>query len=181
MSWPRSLFFWALVSLSVATLGLGVWLWQADRQKVGVESQPAAQAVRPAPDFTLQTADGGQVRLAELRGQVVLLNFWATWCPPCKAEMPDLNALYQEHGPARNFVVLGINDEEAQPEVEAFARRNGIRFPLALDLDGTVTARRYGVRGLPTSMIVDREGNIRDTWTGQISKAAMVARLARVW
>ncbi len=181
MSWPRSLFFWALVGLSVVTVGLGLWLWQSDRQKVGVESQPAAQAARPAPDFTLQTADGGQVRLAELRGQVILLNFWATWCPPCKAEMPDLNALHQEYGQTRNFIVLGINDEEAQHEVEAFARRNGILFPLGLDSDGTVTGSRYGVRGLPTSIIVDRQGNIRDTWTGQISKAAMVARLGRVW
>jgi peroxiredoxin len=181
MSWPRSLVFWALVSLSLATLGLGLWLWQSDRQKVAAQSQPAAQAARLAPDFTLPTADGGQVRLAELRGKVVLLNFWATWCPPCKAEMPDLNALHQEHGRARNFVVLGINNEEAQHEVEAFARRNGILFPLALDLDGAVTAGRYGVRGLPTSMIVDREGNIRDSWMGQLSREAMVARLKRVW
>lgn len=181
MNWPRSFFFWALVGLSVATLGLGLWLWQADRQKIATESRPAPQTARPAPDFTLQTADGAQVRLSDLRGRVVLLNFWATWCPPCKAEMPDLNALHQEHGQARNFIVLGINNEEAQHEVETFARRNDIRFPLALDLDGAVTASRYGVRGLPTSIIVDRDGAIRDTWTGQISKAAMTARLARVW
>lgn len=181
MSWPRSLFFWALVGLSLATLGFGLWLWQSDRQKVAAESQPAAEAAQLAPDFTLQTADGGQVRLRELRGKVVLLNFWATWCPPCKAEMPDLNALHQEHGQARNFIVLGINDEEERPEVEAFARQNGIAFPLALDLDGAVTTDRYHVRGLPTSIIIDREGNIRDTWMGQISREAMVTRLKRVW
>jgi peroxiredoxin len=181
MSWPRSLFFWALVGLSLATLGLGLWLWQQDRQKVAVESQPMAEAARFAPDFTLNTADGGQVRLSALRGKVVLLNFWATWCPPCLAEMPDLNALHQEQGRAHSFLVLGINQAETRAEVEAFAHKNSISFPLALDLDGVVTSDRFHVRGLPTSMIIDREGNIRDTWMGRISKEAMVTRLQRVW
>jgi|YNPBryantNP2012_1023418.scaffolds.fasta_scaffold00558_6 cytochrome c biogenesis protein CcmG/thiol:disulfide interchange protein DsbE len=181
MSWRRSLFFWALVALSLATLGVGLWLWQADRQQVAAQARPAAEASRPAPDFTLAALDGSQVRLRDLRGKVVLLNFWATWCPPCKAEMPDLDALYRQYGAARNFVVIGVNVEEKPELVAAFARQNGIAFPLALDTDGAVTTNLYHVRAFPTSLIIDRAGNIRDSWMGQISREALVLRLQRVW
>jgi peroxiredoxin len=181
VEWKRSLFFWALVVLSLAAIALGLWLWRSDRNKIASESRPTAGAARPAPDFALKTLDGSQIRLSDLRGKTVLLNFWATWCPPCKAEMPDLNALHREYGEARQFTVLGIDDEEGQAEVAAFARQNGIAFPLAMDSDGAVTSNRYSVRGLPTSLIIDRDGNIRDTWTGRISKEAMLARLKRVW
>ncbi len=177
----RSLFFWMLVIVSLVTIGLGVWMWQEDRAKVAVQSRPMAENARPAPDFVLHTPDGGQVRLSELRGRVVLLNFWATWCSPCKAEMPDLDALHREYGQPRNFTVLGVDVEEGQTEVETFLSQIRVSFPLVLDADGTVTSDRYYVRGMPTSMIVDREGNIRDTWTGRITKEAMVARLKRVW
>ena len=81
----------------------------------------------------------------------------------------------------RNFTVLGIDDEEGQADVAAFAKQNAIAFPLALDSDGAVTSNRYNVRGLPTSLIIDRDGNIRDMWTGRISKEAMLTRLKRVW
>ena len=181
VDWKRSLFFWALVVLSFATIAFGLWLRQSDRSKVASESRPAAAAVKPAPDFALKTLDGSQIHLSELRGKTVLLNFWATWCPPCKAEMPDLNALHREYGEARNFTVLGIDDEEGQADVAAFAKQNAIAFPLALDSDGAVTSNRYNVRGLPTSLIIDREGNIRDMWAGRISKEAMLTRLKRVW
>jgi peroxiredoxin len=180
-SWKRALFFWTLVGLSLATIVFGLWLWQSDRRKVASESRPAAAAIKPAPDFALQTLDGSQIRLSDLRGKTVLLNFWATWCPPCKAEMPDLNALHREYGEARAFTVLGIDDEEGQADVAAFAKQNAIAFPLALDSDGVVTSDRYNVRGLPTSLIIDRDGNIRDMWTGRISKEAMLTRLQRVW
>lgn len=182
MRWPRSIFFWALVILSLTTLGFGLWLWQTERRQVAVQSMPTSpQQSQAAPDFTLPTVTGDRVHLNDLRGKVILLNFWATWCPPCQAEMPDLNALYREFGPTQNFVVLGVDVEEGQSAVEAFVRRNGITFPLALDTNGSVSNDRYHVRSLPTSMIIDREGNIRDTWLGQISKNAMIARLKRVW
>lgn len=175
------LFFWGLVALSLITLGVGLWLWQADRRQVAAQARPMAEAARPAPDFALKTSDGGQVRLQDLRGKVVLLNFWATWCPPCKAEMPDLDALYRQYGAARNFIVIGIDVQEKPETVAAFARQNRITFPLALDMDGAVTSGLYRVRAFPTSLIIDRTGNIRDSWTGQISREAMVLRLQRVW
>jgi peroxiredoxin len=172
-----------LLSLSLATIALGVWLLVAQRQQIPAASRPAADnSVRKrAPDFELTTFDGKGIRLEDLRGKVVLLNFWATWCPPCKAEMPDLNALHQQYGAEHDFLVLGVNDDESADVVGAFARQQGIAFPLLLDPHGLVMEKLFDVRYLPTSYIIDREGNIRDTWRGQIAREAMLARLQKVW
>jgi len=178
----RTLFLAVLLILSLATIALGIWLLVDQRQQIAAESRPAAAAAStPAPDFELTSSDGQVIRLADLRGKVVLLNFWATWCPPCKAEMPDLNALQRKYGAERDFVVLGVNDEESAADVTAFAQREGIAFPLLLDPDGRVIEKLFEVRYLPTSMIIDRDGNIRDTWRGQIAREAMLARLQKVW
>jgi peroxiredoxin len=174
-AWKRSPFFWFLVALSLITLGIGGWQLAAE-QRGPADRTPA----EPAPDFRLATSDGSTLRLSDLRGHVVLLNFWATWCPPCKAEMPDLNALQREHGAARKFIVVGVDVQESQAEVQAFARQYNIGFPLVLDSDGQVSGA-YRVRTLPTSLIVDRQGFIRDRWTGQLAKAAMLRKLERVW
>ena len=179
-SWRRNPFFWALVGLSLITLGFAVWQWDEGRRLVAAQSRPAAQS-KPAPDFRLPATDGSTVSLRDLRGQVVLMNFWATWCPPCQAEMPDLNALARDHGAKHNFVVVGVNVEEERGTVEAFVRQYHIAFPVLLDASGDVTAHDYNIRTLPMSLIVDRQGNIRDTWTGQLTQAAMLARLERVW
>lgn len=174
-----SAFFWVLVALSILTLTLGVWQWLAERRTLAAQSRPAA--AERAPDFHLVAADGTSLSLADLRGQVVLLNFWATWCPPCKAEMPDLAALYRDYGTEHAFTVVGINVQESLAEVQAFADQNAIPFPLLLDPDGAVSGKAYPIRSLPTSMIIDRDGYVRNMWTGQIPKAAMLARLQQVW
>jgi cytochrome c biogenesis protein CcmG, thiol:disulfide interchange protein DsbE len=179
----RTVFLAALLILSLATITLGVWLLVNERQQIAEESRPAAddRALSRAPDFELTTPDGEVVRLKDLRGKVVLLNFWATWCPPCKAEMPDLDALHQKYGAEHDFLVLGVNDRENAVDVAAFARRERVNFPLVIDRDGGVIETIFNVRYLPTSMIIDRDGNIRDTWSGQIAREAMLARLQKVW
>ena len=130
------------------------------RQQIAVESRPApvGLTVTPAPDFELTTADGQVIRLGDLRGKVVLLNFWATWCPPCKAEMPDLEALHVKYGAEHDFLVLGVNDRENAVDVAVFARRERVSFPLVIDRDGRVIEKLFKVRDLPTSMIIDRDG-----------------------
>lgn len=174
---------WLLLALTVATIGLGAWRVRAGQQRVAEQSvasltgQPKARAA----DFTLLTPGGEAVRLADLRGKVVLLNFWATWCPPCKAEMPDMQSLHEQYGGAQGLVILGIDFQEDAATVDAFVREHGLTFPIVLDPTGEVTQDLYHVRPLPTSMIIDREGFIRDVWNGQIVKAAMLARLQRVW
>jgi peroxiredoxin len=119
--------------------------------------------------------------LSDLRGKVVLLNFWATWCPPCTGEMPDLNDLHRRYGSEKNFVVVGVNLEERPEEVAAFTRRKNIEFPLLLDRTGQVTRQDYQVRTLPASVIIDRQGRIRDSWSGPLLKEAMLARLEAAW
>jgi peroxiredoxin len=176
----------SLLGLTVLTALLGLYQWNSARQsaaaKIAEQSRPALKGTPQsrAPDFELVTLDGTTARLSDLRGKVVLLNFWATWCPPCKAEMPDQEALYREYGPSQDFLVVGINYEEDAPPVGAFIRERGLTFPVWLDRKGEVAAK-LGVRGLPVSFIIDREGLIRDAWNGQIAREAMLARLQAVW
>ena len=177
----RSLFLWVLVALSLLVLGAGVAELWAGRPANATSSAVPPENARVAPDFHLTAADGTSMRLSDLRGQVVLLNFWATWCPPCKAEMPDLNALHRDYGPSRQFTVVGVDLEEDPDAVASFARDQGIGFPLLLDRDGSVTRESYNLRALPTSMIIDREGRIRDTWSGQLPRATVLARLGKIW
>jgi len=179
----RKLFLALLLILSLTTIALGVWLLVDQRQQIAAQSRPAAEngTRERAPDFQLTASDGKEIRLEDLRGKVVLLNFWATWCPPCKAEMPDLNALHQQYGAEHDFLVLGVNDEENAADVAAFAQQQHIAFPLLIDPDGRVIEDLFDVRYLPTSYIIDRDGNIRDTWRGQIAREAMLARLQKVW
>jgi peroxiredoxin len=121
----------------------------------------------PALDFSLQTVDGQTIELGDYRGQVVLLNIWATWCPPCRAEMPDLEAYYREHK-MDGFVVLAVNSGESAETVAAFLEEQDFTFPVLLDPDGEVMSG-YKVRGLPTSFFIDRGGIMRDLWSGQLS------------
>ncbi len=115
-----------------------------------------AVAPAPAPDFSLPGLDGRSVRLAELRGRVVVLNFWATWCEPCREELPGMQAL-ADHLADRGLVVLAVNYEERADAVRSYAGEAALTVPVLLDHDGAV-ARRYGVTGLPASFFVDRRG-----------------------
>jgi cytochrome c biogenesis protein CcmG, thiol:disulfide interchange protein DsbE len=184
---PKGRIFWLLVALTIITIGIGLWRWQAARQETAAritkQSVPSLTGTSQsrAPEFSLQGLDGEAVSLQSLRGKVVLVNFWATWCPPCKAEMPDLDALQREYGEDKDFVVLGVNVEEDAEAVKSFAEQHRLSFPIVLDRDGSVTTKQFGVRPLPTTFIIDREGFIRDAWNGQIAPEAMLARLQRVW
>ena len=113
-----------------------------------------------APDFTLRTLRGEPIGLSGLRGSVVVLEFWATWCPPCREAVPELNALYAKYRD-RGVVILGISVDsggEAPVPVDAFVKEHGILYPVVLD-DGTVNPR-YGVSSIPALFIIDREGKI---------------------
>ncbi|MBK6469972.1 MAG: TlpA family protein disulfide reductase [Betaproteobacteria bacterium] len=124
---------------------------------------PPAQAViaaqSAAPDFTLKTAAGGNLRLQEQRGQVVLLNFWATWCGPCKQEMPHLNRLYGKYQ-ASGFTLLGVNVDDDPSQAVAAAARLGLKFPVLLDADKSVI-KRYDMGSMPATVLIDRDGRVR--------------------
>ena len=118
----------------------------------------------PAPDFTLKTLDGPALRLAEQRGQVVLVNFWASWCAPCKVEMPHLNRLadkYRDIG----VVMLAVNVDDDPKKAAAEARKLGINFPVLLDTAKTAS-KAYQLQAMPTAVLVDRDGKVRHVHQG---------------
>ncbi len=112
-----------------------------------------------APDFTLRAADGRNLRLQELRGQVVLVNFWATWCGPCREEMPQLDKLYQKYR-ASGFTLLGVSVDDDTANATAVARRMGVTFPVLLDNEKTVS-KLYDLASMPSTVLIDRDGRVR--------------------
>lgn len=138
----------------------GATLW--GRPDPASDAVPAFAVIRgapaPAAEFTLRDLDGRSVSLGEFRGRVVLLNFWATWCVPCREEIPAMQTLARDLGP-RGLVVLAVNYEEDPETVRAFVRDTALSLPVLLDRDGAV-ARRYRVAGLPTSFVIDRRGSV---------------------
>jgi peroxiredoxin len=125
-------------------------------------ASPADAAVSPgtpAPAFTLAARDGGKVSLADLTGQVVMINFWATWCGPCRQEMPLLAQLHAKYEPL-GFTMLGVNVEPDSAAAVAWLNGVPVTFPILFDTDSAV-AGRFGVEGMPSSVLVDRNGQVR--------------------
>ena len=130
------------------------------KPKLGHRLAPLQESI-PAPDFVLENMDEEKVSLKEFRGKVVLINFWATWCPPCRREMPSMERLYQKFN-GDNFTVLAINQMEAEDLVFAFTGQLEIdlTFTILFDKDSSVS-QAFNVKGLPTSYLIDKKGNIR--------------------
>jgi peroxiredoxin len=129
------------------------------------ESELAATEGNPAPDFTLKDLSGNPVQLSSLKGKVVLVNFWATWCPPCREEIPSMAKLNQAMQ-GKKFRMLAISiDEGGKGAVEEFFKRGGVTLPALLDTDGQVS-RRYGTTGVPETFLVDTKGVIRKKVVG---------------
>jgi len=121
-------------------------------------SLPPVDRPFPAPDFSLKGEDGKTYRLSDYRGQVVLLMFWATWCPPCRYEMPSMERARKKLE-GQGIVILGVNVGEDDTTVFAFTGRYPVKFPLLLDRDGSVI-KKYPVIGLPTTYIIDPRGYV---------------------
>jgi len=117
-----------------------------------------------APDFTLRTLDGQNMRLHEQRGQVVLVNFWATWCGPCRQEMPHLNRLYEKYR-ASGFVLLGVNVDEDPGNAAGVASKLGVKFPVLPDAQKNVS-RLYDLKAMPSTVLIDRDGRVRHVHRG---------------
>lgn len=111
-----------------------------------------------AADFTLPAPDGTKIRLAQLRGRVVFVNFWATWCPPCRVEMPSMERLHQQFK-GRGLAMLAIDIGESPKQVARFMKEFRLNFPALVDADSAV-ASRYGVQGIPVTVLIDRNGRI---------------------
>jgi peroxiredoxin len=119
----------------------------------------AAEVGKPAPDFTLKSLSGENLKLSEMTGNVVLINFWASWCGPCREETPLLNALHSKYEPL-GFTVLGVNVEEDVNGAKGFLKNFPVDFPVLLDNTNKVS-KQYKVIAMPTTVVVDRDGNMR--------------------
>lgn len=139
-------------------------------------SGPAALTGQQAPSFAVPALDGASSGLAAYRGRVVVMNLWASWCPPCRAEMPDLQRLYAAYR-AKNVVVLGVDQGESAQRVSAFAESLGIHYPILLDQQQQY-GRVYAALGLPTTVVVDTNGVVTSGFDGPLSYSQMVTAIA---
>jgi thiol-disulfide isomerase/thioredoxin len=128
------------------------------------------------PDFRLQLEDGEYLNLRALQGRPVMINFWATWCGPCRLEMPDIVEAAAAH---EDLVVIAVNVQEDLDKVKSFADEFGMAMPVALDADGEMR-KLYEVRGMPTSIFVDRDGRISARWDGLLTADLLGDLLAEI-
>ena len=128
---------------------------------------PAISPSAAAPDFTLRTMNGPNLRLAEQRGRVVMVNFWATWCGPCRQEMPQLDRLYQKYK-SSGFVLLGVNVDDDVRKAADVAGKLGVSFPVLLDTDKAVS-KLYDLSTMPSTVLIDRDGKVRYVHRGYLT------------
>ena len=163
----------ALIGAGLILLAALAWVWLADASALedseaeGFGSVVPVSVDYPAPELNLQDLSGAAVSLEGYRGQVVLVNNWAIWCPPCKAEMPVLQDYYLEHRD-EGFTLIGIESGEPVDQVAAFVEEYGLSFPIWPDPAQSALAV-FNNRSLPSSYVIDRDGQVRLAWTGAIS------------
>ncbi|MCZ2123638.1 MAG: TlpA family protein disulfide reductase [Anaerolineales bacterium] len=156
-----------LISLGIVLAWLLIFR-ELDRAAASDISAVPAQQNYPAPQLSLTTLSGESVSLADYRGQVILVNLWATWCLPCKREMPIFQAFYEKYQ-EQGFILIGINQEEQREIVQPFVEEYELSFPIWLDLK-YLAQQEFHTGYIPTSYVIDRNGNVRLSWVGQISK-----------
>ena len=194
---------WALLAgdLIVMACAAGALIWSSELARFGILSialrDPAPASIgqdtadsaakagppvgRAAPDFSLKTLDGRELALSTLRGRPVLINFWASWCAPCRAEIPELVRIYEAHK-ADGLMVVGINltAQDALPDVRAFVKEFAVTFPVLLDETGAVANEQYHLRGIPMSVLVDRTGIVRSMQIGGMTREQLDAAIAEL-
>ena len=168
----------ALLLLIAVALGAAIAWASLARQDRSRELTIALVGAR-APDVALPMLGGATARLSQERGRVVLLNFWATWCDPCRAEMPELQRLTDDLQ-GQPFVLWAVNVQEDQASIEQFQHELGLRFPIVLDEDGEAT-RTFGVRALPATFLVDPQGVLRQQRLGPLVENDPSAAWSRSW
>jgi peroxiredoxin len=151
-NYPMAVFIFVVVTVMVIILSL-----KLNDSAFKFSNQVAIEDNLPAPDFTFPGLDGKKVSLSDYRGKVVLVNIWATWCPPCVEEMPSMEKLYRKFK-GQNFEILAVSiDASGIKAVAPFMRKSNLTFPALIDSEGAINAV-YGVTGVPESFIIDKQG-----------------------
>jgi cytochrome c biogenesis protein CcmG, thiol:disulfide interchange protein DsbE len=166
----------ALAVSVVAALVLAGRLLGQPETSAGVVVEGVAMVGRPAPRVELPGLRGGRVRLAELRGRPVVLNFWASWCPPCLAEMPEFQRVHRRLGDRVAF--LGVNQRDQAQAAEELSRSTGVTYPLAVDPAGWAFDA-FGGLGMPTTVLIRADGTVADVVAGQLDETLLSERIRR--
>lgn len=157
------------VLLAMALVGILIWLAVMVRTGLAFFSNGSpTQEEHPEIDFTLKDLSGASVSLSSLRGKVILVNFWATWCSPCKDEMPLLQQYYATHK-EEDFVLLGVNVSDDAEDAQAYITQTGYTFPVWSDPSGSVLIQ-LNMNGLPASLVVDARGKLVKRWIGPLAQ-----------
>ena len=171
--WPRIAAFGvigAMIAAVSALLAIGLINKEPVTGRSGV-----TRVGKPAEPFTLPLFDGGEFVLAAQPGRPVVINFWASWCPPCRVEAPLLESVWRLYG-ERDVAFVGVNIQDTEEEAAAYLDEFGITYPNGMDADGRITID-YGVIGLPVTFFVERDGTVRRRWVGPIGEAELLARV----
>lgn len=141
----------------------------------------SSQQLQPAPSFTVYDAKGNAVTLDSLKGKPIVLNFWASWCGPCKSEMPDFEKVYAEYKDKVHFAMVNMTDgqRETQEKAQAHIDKEGFTFPVYFDLD-LDAAKTYGVSAIPATYVIDADGNLVAYANGTISSEALIGALDNI-
>lgn len=142
-------------------------------------SQQGQPQAGPAPDFTLTTFDGQDIRLSDLRGQIVIINFWASWCGPCREEAPALERIYQRYRD-QGVVVLGVTYVDDDTASIAFMEEYGLTYPAGPDRGTVISEQLYHIQGVPESFVVDQNGNIAEFIFAMVDEAALTETIERL-
>ncbi len=173
-----------IVATVLVGLGIAALVWFFNRPGdlsfrsvtlTAAASGPAPKEGQPAPDFSVPLLDGSAFRLSDHRGQAIWINFWATWCPPCRAEMPDIQEVYTAYRD-QGLRVVALSIGEARGDVQAYVNKTGLTFDIGLDSDTSVSAQ-YRIVGIPTHFFVDRDGVLREIRIGALNKKGMEERV----
>ena len=174
--------FIALLLIGVGLIAIGIASYLLVNNAFGAPqndfSAVPTKANYVAPDLTLTDLDGHTVSLKDYRGSVVLVNLWATWCPPCREEMPTLQAFYEKYK-NDGFVLIAINQEETRDVVVPFLEEFKLTFPVWLDLNYEAETK-FGTDNLPSSYVLDRDGTVRLMWVGGISEKNLEYYVSKV-
>jgi len=174
--------YWVIFSISILFLGL-IWIWESKQQP---DQAKANQIAAPqigfiAPDFTLISNTGQSITLSDLYGYPVILNFWASWCFPCRKEMPAIQQVYSDFE-NQGLIILGINttNQDKKENAIAFSTKVGVTFPILFDENGLVNTN-YQIRALPTTFFIDTNGIIQDiTIGGPMSEALIRSKIKKI-